>query len=226
MACGTRACWWWYCRYCEDQLLEVAVRYGLCLPPSARLSLEDMLASHLQKVGPAVAVLPRANLRGLRGPALHSAAHFARGGRMSLRAPPGMSCPADSQPLLPAPLPPPFHLQLPVGGGWEPAAVAAALQRYTAVVSLSAGQVLWKVGDPADDLYIIEKGAVRVSVLALHCMEVRRPAWHDRAGGVLAADTVCPQFVSGVALPACSTGPPPRLPCCCLINWLGLLAAG
>ena len=40
----------WYCRYCEDQLLEVAVRYGLCQPPSALLPLEDMLRSHLQKV--------------------------------------------------------------------------------------------------------------------------------------------------------------------------------
>ena len=38
-------------RYCEDQLLEVAVRYGLIPPPSARLPLEAMLASHLQKVG-------------------------------------------------------------------------------------------------------------------------------------------------------------------------------
>lgn len=37
-------------RYCEDQLLEVAVRYGLCQPPSARMPLEDMLASHLAKV--------------------------------------------------------------------------------------------------------------------------------------------------------------------------------
>ncbi len=40
-----------YRRYCEDQLLEVGVRYGLCLPPSALLPLEDMLHSHLQKVG-------------------------------------------------------------------------------------------------------------------------------------------------------------------------------
>ena len=77
----------------------------------------------------------------------------------------------------------PLYLQLPLGGGWEPAAVAAALQRYTAVVSLSAGQVLWEVGDPADDLYIIEKGAVRVSVLALHGRVsqfgwgVLRPVW-------------------------------------------------
>lgn len=38
------------CRYCEDQLLELAVRYGLCQPPSARMPLEDMLASHLAKV--------------------------------------------------------------------------------------------------------------------------------------------------------------------------------
>lgn len=36
-------------RYCEDQLLEVAVRYGLCQPPSAQLRLEDMLGSHLAK---------------------------------------------------------------------------------------------------------------------------------------------------------------------------------
>lgn len=44
-------------RYCEDQLLEVAVRYGLCQPPSARLPLEDMLASHLAKVGTTLCVL-------------------------------------------------------------------------------------------------------------------------------------------------------------------------
>ncbi|KAL4426414.1 hypothetical protein ABPG77_004708 [Micractinium sp. CCAP 211/92] len=86
-------------RYCEDQLLEVAVRYGLCPAPSALLSLEAMLASHLQKL-----------------------------------------------PL----------------GGLDPAGAAAALRRYMSVVSLSAGQLLWKLEDAANELFIIEKGTIRV----------------------------------------------------------------
>jgi hypothetical protein len=93
-------------------------------------------------------------------------------------------------------------VQLPVGGGWEPAAVAAALQRYTAVVSLSAGQVLWKVGDPANDLYIIEKGAVRVSVLALHGTAHTGLEWGAQARRWKQALRA---LGSGVALPAGST---------------------
>ncbi|KAL4859503.1 putative vacuolar membrane protein [Chlorella vulgaris] len=87
-------------RYCEDQLLEVAVRYGLCQPPSALLPLEDMLQSHLQK--------------------------------------------------------------LPLGGDQELAAVVTTLRRYMSEVSLSAGQLLWRVDDPASAMFIIEKGAIRV----------------------------------------------------------------
>ena len=56
-----------------------------------------------------------------------------------------------------APLP-----QVAVGGGMEAAAAAGVLRRYMAVVPLTAGQLLWRVGDPADEFFIIEKGAVRV----------------------------------------------------------------
>ena len=37
-------------RFCEDALLEVAVRYGLCTPPSAGVTLEDLVMLHLEKV--------------------------------------------------------------------------------------------------------------------------------------------------------------------------------
>lgn len=57
-------------------------------------------------------------------------------------------------------------MQLPLGGGMDPASVASALRRYMSVVSLSAGQLLWRVDDPANDVFLIEKGAVRVRVAA------------------------------------------------------------
>jgi SulP family sulfate permease len=37
-------------RFCEDALLEVAVRHGLCAPPSQGLTLEALLAVHLDKL--------------------------------------------------------------------------------------------------------------------------------------------------------------------------------
>lgn len=140
----------WYCRYCEDQLLEVAVRYGLCQPPSARLSLEDMLASHLAK----------ARRRwGWEG--VHIGAGQLLGGSsegFAATALPLLTC-CCFPPSLPS-----SRLQLPLLGGMDPSTVAAALRRYMAVVSLAAGQLLWRVDDPADCMFIIEKGAVRVGV--------------------------------------------------------------
>lgn len=57
-----------------------------------------------------------------------------------------------------APLP-----QVPVSGGMEAGAAAGVLRRYVAVVPLTAGQLLWRVGDAANDFFVIEKGVVRVS---------------------------------------------------------------
>lgn len=37
-------------RFCEDALLEIAVQFSLCKPPSAGVSLEELLASHLNKL--------------------------------------------------------------------------------------------------------------------------------------------------------------------------------
>jgi hypothetical protein len=54
-------------------------------------------------------------------------------------------------------------LQLPLGGDQELAAVVTTLRRFMSEVSLSAGQLLWRVDDPASAMFIIEKGAVRVS---------------------------------------------------------------
>jgi CRP-like cAMP-binding protein len=42
------------------------------------------------------------------------------------------------------------------------------VRRYTSAVSLSAGQLLWRVDDPADQMYIVEKGAVRVGGVGSH----------------------------------------------------------
>lgn len=41
-------------QYCEEWLLEVAVAYKLCRPPSKRMTLEETLRAHvdLQHVGP------------------------------------------------------------------------------------------------------------------------------------------------------------------------------
>ena len=52
--------------------------------------------------------------------------------------------------------------QVPVSGGMEAGAAANVLRRYVAVVPLAAGQLLWRVGDPANDFFVIEKGVVRV----------------------------------------------------------------
>lgn len=62
-----------------------------------------------------------------------------------------------------APFPPHTYLQLPLGGDQELAAVVTTLRRFMSEVSLSAGQLLWRVDDPASAMFIIEKGAVRVS---------------------------------------------------------------
>lgn len=56
----------------------------------------------------------------------------------------------------------------------EAGAAAGVLRRYVAVVPLTAGQLLWRVGDAANDFFVIEKGVVRVSawwqpLLVLHC---------------------------------------------------------
>lgn len=37
-------------RYCEDHFVDVAVDCGLCPPPTARVSLEALLRSHLPNV--------------------------------------------------------------------------------------------------------------------------------------------------------------------------------
>jgi len=46
--------------YCEETLLECAVHYGLCRPAIARVSLTDVLRTHLQHPKP---LLPRAGMR-------------------------------------------------------------------------------------------------------------------------------------------------------------------
>jgi hypothetical protein len=106
----------------------VAVRHGLCQPPSALLPLGEMLRSHLEK--------------------------------------------------------------LPVGGGLDPGGAAAAMQRYMSEVTLSAGQLLWRVDDLADEMYIIEKGAVRV-----------RPSAAEPAGGNAGAAAAARRPATG--LPVC-----------------------
>ena len=40
-------------RFCEEQLMAVAVRYQLCRPPSQAITLEQLLRSHARCVGAA-----------------------------------------------------------------------------------------------------------------------------------------------------------------------------
>lgn len=65
--------------------------------------------------------------------------------------------------------------QVPVSGGMEAGAAANVLRRYLAVVPLTGGQLLWRVGDPANDFFVIEKGTVRVRA---------RAAWQQCLRGV------------------------------------------
>jgi hypothetical protein len=84
----------------------------------------------------------------------------------------------------------PGGMQLPVGGGLDPGGAAAAMQRYMSEVTLSAGQLLWRVDDLADEMYIIEKGAVRV-----------RPSAAEPAGGNAGAAAAARRPATG--LPVC-----------------------
>jgi len=104
-------------RFCEDALLEVAVRFGLCTPPGARTSLEDLLASHLE--------------------------------RMPLTAP--TNAPA----------------------------MAATLRRYLIQRTIRRGEMLWNVGDPADELFLLERGVIQVDQFA----QIREEEEEEDEGG-------------------------------------------
>ena len=113
------------------------MRYGLCAPPSSLLPLQEMLQSHLQKVGGRAFWVPA-----------HNAPRFTH-----------TTLPTPSL----TPKTPPLPMQLPLSGGLDAARVTVLLRRYVTAASLTAGQELWRVGDPAVALFIIEKGVMRVS---------------------------------------------------------------
>lgn len=90
-------------RFCEDALLEVAVQFGLCVPPGAGTTLKDLLVSHLEK-------LP-------------------------------LTAPSNAE------------------------AMAATLRRYMGHRTVRRGEVLWRPDDPADELFLVERGVIRVDQL-------------------------------------------------------------
>lgn len=92
-------------RFCEDALLEVAVRFGLCTPPGAGTSLEELLSSHLDR--------------------------------------------------------------LPLTSATNVPALAAKMRRYLQQQTVRRGEVLWNVGDSADELFLVERGVVRVDQFKL-----------------------------------------------------------
>jgi hypothetical protein len=66
-----------------------------------------------------------------------------------------------------------WHLQIPLVSPHEASNIAHILMRGFLTRRLFAlGDVLWRVGDPSEALYIIERGAVRVRIL--NCRRRRR----------------------------------------------------
>lgn len=87
-------------RFCEDALLEVAVRFGLCTAPSAGVTLDDLVSMHLQKL-----------------------------------------------PLAPIKL---------------ASQIAKELKKYVHERTVRRGESLWKVGDQAEEIILVQRGVIRV----------------------------------------------------------------
>ncbi|KAI8107618.1 hypothetical protein M9435_002646 [Picochlorum sp. BPE23] len=87
-------------RFCEDALLEVAVRYGVCRPPSAAVTLEEILKYHLEK--------------------------------------------------------------LPLIKASTASSLSRDMKQYIASQTVRRGEMLWRVGDAAEEMIIVERGIIRV----------------------------------------------------------------
>lgn len=92
-------------RFCEDALLEVAVRHKLCTAPGAVITLQDLLTAHMEKM-------------------------------------PLIIDTTQCQP------------------------VARELLRFMKLSTVSRGDALWRWGDIAQDLFIIQRGVIRVDQLS------------------------------------------------------------
>lgn len=140
-------------RFCEDQFLAVAVRHGLCRPPSLRQGLPDLLKSHLDKVQCCLDTEILGACQCLAWEAISG------NGRRAPRASVG-GVPMPGAPLAA------WHLQIPLVSPHEASNIAHILMRGFLTRRLFAlSDVLWRVGDPSEALYIIERGAVRVRIL-------------------------------------------------------------
>ncbi|KAL6781953.1 hypothetical protein ACKKBF_B10080 [Auxenochlorella protothecoides x Auxenochlorella symbiontica] len=127
-------------RYAEDQYVSTAVRYGLCRPPLARLTLADLVRAHLDKL-PVVA--------------------------------PGA---ADD--------------------------VAATLVQYLDSRVLQYGEVLWRLDAPAQQMFIVEKGSLRVDQHRFGAAAAADRA-EDPDAGVVSAEAAGRSFELG---PGCVAG--------------------
>lgn len=93
-------------RFCEDALLEVAVRHNLCTAPGAVITLQDLVLAHIEKM-----------------------------------------------PLI-------------IGSQAQCQVVVKELSRFMILSTMSRGNVLWRWGDAAQDLFIIQRGIIRVDQLS------------------------------------------------------------
>lgn len=102
-------------RFCEDALLEVAVKFGLCTPPSAGISLQDLVNLHLNK--------------------------------------------------------------LPLFDPKAAAKLAKEMRNYVTQQTVRRGESLWHVGDPADEMIIVERGVIRVDQFN----DLRNSIWEQKS---------------------------------------------
>ena len=144
-----------YRRYCEDQLLQVAVACGLCKPPTARLPLESLLRSHLDKA------------RSSRtGRICFGGAWWDVAGCSSPPGPASQQHQNQSEPVITSQAAS-RPLQLTLGPAADASEAARVLLRFLTRREARLREVLWQLDDPADTLFIIEQGAVRVDAYQL-----------------------------------------------------------
>lgn len=178
------------CQHCEERFLASAVAHGLCAPPATQLTLAQVGAVLRHAWSGSLAAWADCRARRL-GPVPSHLPHV-----------PPTSLPAVQ--VLQA------HLELPrcVLGGDSPdfAAVAAHLQRFVVRRKLRAGDALFGVGEPAGELFILERGsgASGGCEAAVPCV---------RAGGVqrLSASTAAPP--AAAAAPTHPRPPTPAVVC-------------